>query len=141
MGYYDYDAIGQSKRREKIKNELIKLYGDELKSDKLDLRFKKINGGVKEKLSLILPFLGEEEYATECQKLIEGDWTLDEFHTFISFLFMLALVQYDSTMTQELKDIAERFLRENAAINMLHAWDFMGINDNTPAMIMSSLIL
>ncbi|MBR7160025.1 MAG: hypothetical protein IKD20_03200, partial [Clostridia bacterium] len=63
------------------------------------------------------------------------------FNTFTPFQSMSFLHIYKGVLPEWLKDYFERFIVWSMDKNIDPHWDFIGVNDNTPAMIMATCIL
>ncbi|MBO5925785.1 MAG: hypothetical protein J6Q52_05980 [Clostridia bacterium] len=73
-----------------------------------------------------------------CKNHTEEDM---EFNTFTPFQSMTFLHMYEGVLPEWLKDYFERFIVWSMDKNIDPHWDFVGVNDNTPAMIMALCIL
>ena len=63
------------------------------------------------------------------------------FNTFTPYQSMTFLHTYEGVLPAWLKDYFERFIVWSMDKNLDPHWDFIGVNDNTPAMIMAVCIL
>ncbi len=139
-----YDLSGQEIRRRKINEQTIEKYSDSLKDGSLQQiygsQFSEFNE-VKQYCLIGSAFWSQKGYETYMEKLIIGHSSLKEFHTFLSFEFICELIHHKENMSKKTVEVLEIYLLDNIDINCSDSWDFIGVNDNTPAMILAALIL
>jgi len=61
--------------------------------------------------------------------------------TFTPFMSLVLLMQHEDILTPKIADFLEERALNIMDYNLLPSWDFVGVNDNTPAMMMALLIL
>lgn len=136
-----YFQYAEQKNRRNIINEAFIEYhynaNEEFPIDKWE------RWGLKEYSFMMCALLSKgNEFSNTIEKIFHAKAEyLKEYHTFIPFVFINLLLKYKENIPESVCEEMEKYLIANAEISMSDAWDFIGINDNTPAMIAASLIL
>lgn len=136
--YYQYDK--QQLRRKRICEEIINAYPADFEKGIID-RWSR--WGLKENSFLVFALLEYgDKYAEMIERIFEEKSDdLDEYHTFLSFIFINLILRYKDNIPEQVRLKMEKHLKDNADVSMADVWNFMGVNDNTPAMIAAALIL
>ena len=136
-----YDEIGQLKRAEKLNKKLIDLYlkdmlpGGALHGDKFPY-------GGREKLFFCTAlFNSSSDYAKDAETILSDPNQFGGFCTFVPFMTMVDLHRSKQNLTENLIKAFEENIQKHLHATMDDAWDFVGVNDNTPVMKMALLLL
>ncbi len=136
--YYQYDK--QQSRRKRVCEAIICAYPEDFEKGLID----RWNcWGLKENAWLIFALLEYgDKYAEMMERIFEEkSGELREYHTFLSFIFINLILRHKRNIPKQVRLKMEKYLKENADVSMADTWDFVGVNDNTPAMIAAALIL
>lgn len=136
--YYQYE--NQKTRRKLINEAMISIYRDDFENCMID---KWNKWGLKEHTFLIFALA---ECGNKYNRIIEKIFDkyakeLDDYHTFLSFMFIHIILKYESVLPESVCLKMKKHIKNNIVLSMDDCWDFIGVNDNTPAMIAASLIL
>ena len=136
--YYQYDK--QQLRRKRICDAIINAYPEDFEKGST---YRWNCFGLKENSWLIFALLEHgDKYTGMIERIFdEKSDELSEYHTFLSFIFINLILRYKQNISEKVRLKMEKHLKDNADISMADAWNFMGVNDNTPAMIAAALIL
>lgn len=144
-----YDVSGQVQRARQINKLVIDLHIKDIDETFRPIGDKWLIGGEEQNKG------GTEEYFYLCQALWNYDDSYAEltdkirpyfselagFGPFTPALCILTLVRNQSAITQGMKEDFERYVLRYMPVNMHDQSDFIGVNDNTPALIAAGLVL
>jgi len=136
-----YDETKQLQRAEKLNKKLIDLYlkdmlpGGSLYDDKFPY------GGREKLFYCTALFNTSDEYAQDVETILSTPGQYEGFCTFVPFMTMVDLLQCKQNLTDNIIKKFENYIQENLHACKDDMWDFVGVNDNTPAMIMVLLLL
>lgn len=137
-----YDEIGQKNRAKQINDLVLQYHLKDVNPDGTLSGEKWKRCGLKELFWFCeAAWNTSAEYASLTEKMLLQHPEFERFHTFVPFMCMVNLLKNGSRLTPKLTQRFEEYVRAMMPVNLRHDWDFVGVNDNTPAMIMTCCIL
>ncbi|MCK9479242.1 MAG: hypothetical protein M0R40_07035 [Firmicutes bacterium] len=138
------NPMEQKQRTDKINKTIIEYYKEFITQEGAAEEWQK-NSSLRDALFLIHAFLSiqPQKHMPLIEKLLTNAKKTDyeRICTFTPFMSLVTLMQYESVLPPTVKGLLEQRIFSRMKWNEQESNDFIGVNDNTPAMIMALLIL
>lgn len=128
----------QKKRRKQIYDAIL----NEKSFEKSNLAYWG-TGGLKGDSMLCFALLSQGDKYSDfvCDLFEEHKAELEGYNTFLPFMFINLILRYKDAIPKSVAKQMKDYIKNQADLSLADDWDFIGVNDNTPAMIAASLIL